>query len=115
MPVAQPRLSPRASVADVEAEDPRASGESVPFGVARGEVCEIGVDFDQVRAEARAAAEDGEGDRADAGADVGEPAVGKIRRRGEQGGVGASPVAPLRLDKGQTSAEPGVAGQPVFW
>ena len=93
LPVGEPRRPAGAGVADVKLQDPRALGKPVACGVVGGKGCKIGVDLDEVRADARPAAENGKRDRADAGADVGESTFRKIRRCREQGGVGSGPMA----------------------
>ncbi len=113
LPVGELRRSPGAGVADVEPEDPRALGQSVAFGIAGGKGCKIGVDLDEVGADAWQAAKNCKRDRADAGADIRESTVRKTGRRGEEGRVGSGPMTAPGLDEGEMSTEPGVAGQSI--
>ena len=110
----QPRLAALARVERVEPQDARARLEPVARRVAFGEPRQLGIDLDKIDGGERVALSQRQPDRADARADVDDPALPSVaRRRNEQGGVRPDPMAALRLDEHEPAAKPSVLGQPV--
>ena len=98
---------------NIEPQDAGARLKSVARGVDLGEPRQIGIDLDQIGERPLRPLRQRQPDRADARADVGDPALRRSRRRREQGGVRADPMAALRLDEGEPAPEPAVDGEPV--
>ena len=109
----EPGLAARARIKRIEAKDARPRLKAVALGVARGERREFGIDLDEIDADERRALGEREPDRADACADVDDPALAGVRRGGQQGRVRADPMAALRLNEREPAAEPLILGQPV--
>ena len=111
--VGKPGLPALSGLQDIEPQDARAPFKSVARGIDPGEPGELRIDLDQIGERPRGLPDERQPDRAHARADVGDPALRRPRRRGEQRRVRADPMAAPRLDKGEPAPEPPVLGKPV--
>ena len=111
--VGKPGLPALSGLQDIEPEDARAPFKSVARGIDLGKPGELRIDLDEIGERPRGPPDERQPDRADARADVDDPALRRPRCRGEQRRVGADPMAAPRLDEGEPAAEPPVLGKPV--
>ena len=109
----QPRLAALPRVERVEPQDARARLKPVALRVAFRKRRRLRIDLKTIDGGERVALREREADRADARADVDDPALPSVaRRRNQQRGVRPDPVAAFRLHEHEPAAEPPVLGQP---